>query len=71
MVQARAGQLRHVWDASALYIDRPALKAVCSCGMIDNGVWVRGVVANGESVQMLNGANARMLSRITGKTCRE
>ena len=69
MAKTRAGSLRHVW-ASELPLDlkiRIYITACCSILVYGYEAWL----LDEEVKRIINGANAFMLSHITGKTKRE
>ena len=64
---ARAGKLRHVWASDALTLKlklRLYVAAVCSIMTYGSETWLLDV----PTCRALNGANATMLARITGKS---
>ena len=64
---ARAGKLRHVWASDALTLKlklRLYVAAVCSIMTYGSEAWLLDV----PTCRSLNGANATMLARITGKS---
>ena len=70
MAMQRAGKLRHVWAAEELSLDlrmRLYRAAVCSILVYGSEAWF----LNDKACKALNGANARMVSHITGRTVRE
>ena len=69
MAKTRAGSLRHIW-AAKLPIDlKLRLYIACCCSIL---VWgSEAWVLNEDARRCINGANAYMLSHITGKTKRE
>ena len=67
MAQTRAGQLRHVWSAAILHLRlrmRLYMSAVCSIMVYGAEGWL----LTREVCRKLNGANAKMVARITGQT---
>ena len=70
MAKTRAGSLRHVWSAKALSLDlkvRIYASACCSILVYGSETWR----LTDQARKVINGANAFMLSHITGKTKRE
>lgn len=69
MAKTRAGTLRHVWSAN-LPLDlklRIYISTCCSILVYGSEAWL----LSKEACKIINGANAYMLSHITGKTKRE
>ena len=70
MATQRSGKLRHVWAAEELSLDlkmRLYRAAVCSILVYGSEAWF----LNDNACKAINGANARMVAHITGKSARE
>ena len=70
MTKTRAGSLRHVWATKALSLDlkiRIYTSACCSILVYGSEAWR----LTEQACKIINGANAFMLSHITGKSKRE
>ena len=70
MAQARADKLRHIWPAKVLHLRlrlRLYISGVCSIMTYGSEAWF----LTREVCRVLNGANSRMVARITGQSIRE
>ena len=67
MAMQRSGTLRHIWSATTLKLTlklRLYVSACCSMMCYGSEAWV----LDNDTIRALNGANATMLSHITGKS---
>ena len=70
MAMETAGRMRHIWAATAIPTQlklRIYVVGVCSQLTYGSEAWR----LDEQTVRMLNGANSRLLHRITGKTIKE
>ena len=67
MASTRFGKLRHIWTVGDLHLNlRMRLYKACICSILTYGSEAWRITA--EVAAALNGANARMVSVITGRT---